>query len=143
MSKKGYTLMESLIVLVLLSAMSLLLMFRPNINLSKQIESRIFFDEVMSHLKQAQQIAILQKRLISVEFHASLNQLRIRDAYSQERIATLDAPEHIQFQTPYMFMYLQGGGVDQFRTISFYDYDRNQRIYLVFQLGNGQFELQT
>lgn len=118
-------------------------MIRPNVNLSKQIESRIFFDEVMSHLKQAQQIAILQKRLISVEFHASLNQLRIRDAYSQERIATLDAPEHIQFQTPYMFMYLQGGGVDQFRTISFYDYDRNQRIYLVFQLGNGQFELQT
>lgn len=55
----------------------------------------------------------------------------------------MDAPEHIQFQTPYMFMYLQGGGVDQFRTISFYDYDRNQRIYLVFQLGNGQFELQT
>ncbi|MBZ6528246.1 prepilin-type N-terminal cleavage/methylation domain-containing protein [Aerococcaceae bacterium DSM 111021] len=142
MNKKGYTLIESLIVLVIISGMSLILMIQPDVNITKQIESRMFFDEVMSHLKRAQQLAILQRTIISVEFHASLNQLRIRDIYSQERIATIDAPDHIEFLTPFMFWYLQSGSVDYFRTVSFYDSNIEERIYLVFQLGNGQFELQ-
>lgn len=140
--KKGYSFIESLVVLFVISIIMLVITIQPKIDLTAKIEERIFFDNVISELKKAQQTAILQQKSITIRFHAGDNQIIIRDTSTQESIATLQPPDHIAVLTAMAFQYYPSGSVDYFSTVSFYDSLELERIYLVFQFGNGQFEIQ-
>ena len=140
--KKGYSFIESLVVLLVISTIILVITIQPKTDVTAQIEERIFFDNVISELKKAQQTAILQQKSITIRFHAGDNQILIRDTRTQEHIATLQPPNHIAVLSAMIFQYYPSGSVDNFSTVIFYDSIEQERIYLVFQFGNGQFEIQ-
>lgn len=141
-NRRAFTLIEVLLVLIIVSFVLLITTYRPSQNIVQQIESQIFYDNLLSELKLCQQQAILQKRFMVVHFFVSNQSIVFEDRQYGQLSRTIDLPDHIAIVNGHNFEYSPEGGVSQFNTVIFQDLMTNEVTRLVFQLGNGQFELQ-
>lgn len=142
MNKLAFTLLETLIVLSMISLMLIFTSFRPSGHLTEEIESRLFFEEVLSRLKLSQQQAIVQNKNISINFSVGTQSFFIQDRTVGQLIYTSELPDHIILTRGNQFLYYPQGRVSNFNTVVFQNTRTGRLISLVFQLGNGQFELQ-
>ncbi|UUX34229.1 competence type IV pilus minor pilin ComGD [Fundicoccus culcitae] len=139
--KKAFTLIETLLVLTLISFMLILLAWFPNNHLMESIENRIFFDQLVQHLNDAQTQAITRNQTIRVSFNQTHQVLIIESLESTVLLTYLYLPDNWQIRTTYTFFYLANGRTNRFDTLTFYHTSQNISISLVFQLGSGRFEL--
>lgn len=142
MSKGAFTLVETVLVLLMISLVLIFISFRPPSHLTEEIESRLFFEEVLSRLKLSQQQAIIQNKNIAVIFSVGTQMFTIQDRTVGQLIFRTELPEHIRLTKGSEFLYYPQGGISNFNTVVFQNTRTGQLISLVFQLGNGQFELQ-
>lgn len=130
--KHGFSLIESVIVLLLVGVALSVIAFRPTTDFSP-LEERIFFDQLRSELHYAQEVAILQQVPVRVEFDES-GEVRFGNRQ-------LDLPTDWQVQTPFAFDYLPNGHVSYFRTIVLEHVPTQHIRRIVMQIGSGQFEI--
>lgn len=138
-NKKAFTLIETLIVLVIVSFLVVCLSFLPKKNWVHQIESKLFFDQLKSELNLAQEAAIIQGYSVSVHFQEDCVQFRsIGSIMTYKR---LDYPSEWKVTSPFSFIYGPTGRVLSFRTVRFQNSSTNSIVNIVFQLGSGKFEI--
>lgn len=130
--KRGFSLIESILVLLLIGIMLSLFLFKAPHDFSP-IEERIFFDQLRSELNYAQERAVLQQEAVLVRFEASGSV-----SFGQRRLLL---PDGWQVQTPFVFEYLPNGHVSYFRTIVLEHIPSQHERRIVMQLGSGKFEI--
>lgn len=129
-------------VLVIISVVTVMITFRPTIDMTKGFESRIFFEEMLSQLKLGQQQAVTQNINVAVNFSVGTQSYFIQDLSNNRLLYQKSLPEHLELKDSRRFVYSSQGSISQFDTIRFEVVQSGEIIKLVFQLGNGQFELQ-
>lgn len=140
-TKSGYTLLESLLVLLIIGFMLVIFTWIPNNHLMDSINNRIFFDQLTQELNDAQTQAITRNQTIRVLFNQTHQLLSIESLDSAQVLTYLYFPEDWQIKKTYSFFYLANGRTNRFDTITFYHQKENKSISLVFQLGSGRFEI--
>lgn len=128
---RGFTLVEGLLSLLILSFVLLMTLKIPIGDWKGQVEGRLFFDSLVAKLNLSQQTAITKGQSQSITF--SSNQARV---YFPD--AVLSLPSGWSIPSSFRFTYLENGRVTGFRTITFFHEEGNQ-VHLVFQLGSGKF----
>ncbi|MFK8242406.1 MULTISPECIES: competence type IV pilus minor pilin ComGD [unclassified Facklamia] len=129
----GFTLMECLIVLLMMSFVLLMIVRLPFQSWQQSVSERLFIEKVTAQLNLAQQEAIIMQRTRTVRFEATQNQVTFNEVQ-------FPFPRGWKLYTSYEFNYFANGRTDQFSTVSFYS-DAGKRVQLVFQLGSGKFEV--
>lgn len=129
----GFTLIESLLVLIILSSVLWILVQFPTQSIQDKIEIEVFTQQLSTLLKKTQQDAILQQQAQRVRFN--------------EKNSTIDFPSTIlaipngwRIGKNYDFFYYGNGRVEQFETVYIW-YNEEKYMTIAFQLGSGQFEI--
>ncbi len=138
MNRGGYTLVESLLVLAILSLL-LILWPRSDQSVANQIEERLFFSTLSSSIQYCQQLALTSQYQTKVRFDAQEQQILFY-LYGNYCYEILTLPEDLFLLNQLQIQFNQYGHVSYFGTVRFQN-NQNQRYNLVFQLGNGQFEI--
>lgn len=139
--KNGFTLIEALITLTVLSFCMLVLTMRPSQQITQQIESKIFFDLLATELNLAQENSIIHQTNVSVRFVALSSQIMFHFMGQSSPYTSLDIPSHWQLKTNFLLTYQPDGRISNFTTVYFVQED-GQSVALVFQLGSGKYEIQ-
>lgn len=137
-NESGFTLLESLFVLsifLIIISVSMLLL-RPH---SIQLEKQLFFTQLKADLLYAQQHALTNQKLVSVNFvipekfyyiRKQNGELLLKRQYS-EKITVSEGSQKL------FFRYHSNGNISSFGSIYFYIDD--ERYQMTFQLGRGRF----
>ncbi|WP_141749216.1 competence type IV pilus minor pilin ComGD [Globicatella sp. HMSC072A10] len=133
-NNRGFTLVEMLIHLIIISFLILLIIKIPHRQIANQIENRLFVDQLVAQLNYTQQKALFHNKRYTVTFDQSRQEVRFNDR-------NLQLPETLYFNQTFIFDYLANGRVNQFRTVTLYN-DEGPRVKIVFQLGSGKFVVQ-
>lgn len=139
--KNGFTLIEALITLTVLSFCMLVLTIRPSQQITQQIESRIFFDLLANELNLAQENSIIHQKNVSVRFVALSSHIMFHFMGQTSPYTTLEIPSHWQLKTNFLLTYQSDGRISNFITVYFMQED-GRTVALVFQLGSGKYEIQ-
>lgn len=137
-NEKGFTLLEAIFVLgIFLLIVSLSTLFlRPH---SIQLEKQLFFSQLKADLLYAQQYALTNQKVVSVNFvnpekfyyiRKQSGELLLRREYSNE-IKVLEGSQKL------FFRYHSNGNISSFGSIYFYI--DGERYQMTFQLGRGRF----
>lgn len=137
MNNKGFTLVESLLVLCLLGIVLSIVWITPSAQLQTSLEERIFFDQLKSELYYAQQYAVLHNEATSVYFDAEQATVQVET----HEVRYIDLPSDWAIQRTFSFRYLPNGHVNYFRTVAFEHTPTGRQRKMVMQLGSGQFEI--
>ncbi|MFK8198006.1 competence type IV pilus minor pilin ComGD [Aerococcaceae bacterium zg-1292] len=129
----GFSLMECLVVLLMMSFVLLMVVRLPFQSWQQSIAERLFFEKVSAQLNLAQQEAIVMQRTRTVRFEAAQNRVIFNEVQ-------FPFPPGWKMYKSYDFNYLANGRTDQFSTVYFYS-DTGKEVQLVFQLGSGKFEV--
>ena len=134
-NNRGFTLVEMLIHLIIISFLILLMIKIPHRQIANQIENRMFVDQLVAQLNYTQQKALFHNKRYTVSFDQSRQEVRFNDR-------NLQLPETLYFNQTFIFDYLANGRVNQFRTVTLYT-NEGPHVKIVFQLGSGKFVVQT
>lgn len=133
-NRAGFTLIETLLVLVLVGIALWMVTIRPMSSFQAPLEERIFFEQLKNEMNYAQEVAILQNMIVEVQFKESGNGIVFGN-----RI--LEVPHNWRVGTDFTFRYLPNGRVNGFKAIYFEQTETGQQRQLVMQLGSGKFEI--
>lgn len=139
-AKNGFTLIETLVVLLVISFCMAILSFSPSRQMIEKIESRIFFNQVLSGLNLAQEISILQETQVYVRFWQDLPFVQFQVIGHPTAIQEVPIPDFWHIEKSLQFTHFPDGRTNQFGTVVFIHQD-GHRAEIVFQLGSGKFEL--
>lgn len=137
-NEKGFTLLESLFVLsifLLIISVSMLLLRPHNV----QLERQLFFSQLQADLLYAQQYALTNQKLVSVNFPLPDKFYYVRKQ-SGELLIKREYPESItasEGSQKLYFRYHSNGNISSFGSIFFYI--DGERYQMTFQLGRGRF----
>lgn len=136
-NNKGFTLLESLFVLsVFLLVVSLsFILLKPN---NIQLEKQLFFTQLQADLLYAQQYALTNQKLVSVNFVPE-NFYYVRKQ-NGEVLIRREFPDRIipsEGSQKLYFRYYSDGNISSFGSIYFYI--DGERYQMTFQLGRGRF----
>lgn len=138
-SELGFSLLESLLVLALLSICLVCLRFTQPIDFKQSIEGRLLFETIAQELQTAQQTAILQKVDIRVDFDAYRQEVRFTEMRTPRESYQLRVPEPWQIEHSYAFTFRRDARTTNFKSIHFINMQDNTRVSFVFQIANGRF----
>lgn len=141
MLKAGFTLIEALISLTVLSFCLLMLSWQPSQRITQQIESRLFFDQLTSELNLAQEISLIHQQTVSVRFTVQAPEILFHIMGEATPYTLLEVPDHWQVRSNFLLTYLPSGRIAQFATV-YFTHEDGRRVGLAFQLGSGRFEIQ-
>lgn len=112
-SWEGFSLIEGLVSLVILSFVLLMTFKIPLKDWQGQVEGRLFFDSLVAQLNLTQQRAMTRGQSQSVTF--SMNQAKV--IFPND---VLDFPSGWNIHKTFQFTYLENGRVTGFQTIIFF-----------------------
>lgn len=135
MNNQGFTLVEVLLNLLVVSFLCLLLVRLPVQEFQNDLESRLFFERLEAQLNLTQQEAIVHRRAQKVFFDAGHQEVKLAHQ-------VLPFPLGWSIKQNFIFYYLANGRINQFKTVSFFHTD-GRIVRVVFQLGSGKFEIQS
>lgn len=132
---EGFTLLESVIVLMVLS----IILFLPALSFEgarTRIETDAFFKELAASITLVQNQAVLENKQTSVTITSQHIYFESSDARK-----VLDYPEHIHYQEPTFKVHFSPGtgNINQFKHPIFQS--PYGEFKLGFQLGSGRFEI--
>lgn len=136
----GFTLVEALVVLLIISFCLTILAFSPSNEMLEKIESRLFFNQVLAGLNLAQEVSILQETQVYVRFWQTLPYVQFQIVGHATSIQEVNIPEFWRIEQSLQFTHFPDGRTDQFGTVVFIHRD-GHRAEIVFQLGSGKYEL--
>ncbi|OLS41706.1 competence type IV pilus minor pilin ComGD [Bacillus sp. MRMR6] len=137
--QKGYTLIESLIVLSIFMILSCVtaISLKPQFNM---VNEQIFISQLKADLYFAQQYAISHQQDVTVNFVADQQLYQIYEKTSLKRLVERKFPYNFQVisgSLPLYFRYLPGGNVDRFG--SFFIQTAENRYRVTVLIGRGRF----
>lgn len=141
-NRSGFSLIEMLIVL---SILSVILMLAPYIvpeHYQTQFETQLFFSLVAKELDYAQQFAVMSGSEVRIEFSNRVNGMRVNYVHSQMPDKIISLPSRYQIPSRYTFSYFGDGRVNKFNTVYIQDQYAQPIASITFQLGSGKFEIQ-
>lgn len=136
----AFTLIETLLVLLIISFVLLFASLYPNKDITEKIESRLFFDQVVAGLNLAQGVSVLQETQVNVRFWKNLPYIEFQVVGQVESISQIKIPEFWYLETTLTFTHYPDGRTNNFSTVVF-RHREGQRVEIVFQLGSGKFEI--
>ena len=141
MMKKGFTLLETLITLGVLSLVLLLFVYQPRKDWQREISTRQFFDELSHALHYAQEVAIVSGYAVHVRFRATENVIQIIYPPEVTDSKMIILPENLDLRSNWQFYYDRHGRVNTFGRVTILESGTNKRYEVVFQLGSGKFDI--
>lgn len=139
-AKSGFTLIETLVVLLVISFCMALLTLSPSRQMIEKIESRIFFNQVLSGLNLAQEISVLQETQVYVRFWQNSPVIQFQIVGHSTPSQEVLIPDFWHIEKSLQFTHFPDGRTNQFGTVVFVHQD-GHRAEIVFQLGSGKFEI--
>lgn len=139
-AKSGFTLIETLVVLLVMSFCMALLTLSPSRQMIEKIESRIFFNQVLSGLNLAQEISVLQETQVYVRFWQDSPVVQFQIVGHPTPSQEVLIPDFWHIEKSLQFTHFPDGRTNQFGTVVFVHQD-GHRAEIVFQLGSGKFEI--
>ncbi len=139
-AKSGFTLIETLVVLLVISFCMALLTLSPSRQMIEKIESRIFFNQVLSGLNLAQEISVLQETQVYVRFWQNSPVIQFQIVGHPTPSQEVLIPDFWHIEKSLQFTHFPDGRTNQFGTVVFVHQD-GHRAEIVFQLGSGKFEI--
>jgi competence protein ComGD len=138
-NQKGYTLIESLIVLSIFMILSSItaISLKPQFNMGNE---QIFISQLKADLYFAQQYAISHQQEVTVNLLADQQLYQIYEKTSLKRLAERKFPYNLQVSSgslPLYFRYLPGGNVDRFGSFFIQTPDNRYRVTVL--IGKGRF----
>ncbi|MGX7107669.1 competence type IV pilus minor pilin ComGD [Hutsoniella sourekii] len=141
LSSKGFTLIESLLVLALISLALVFFSWRSWPGLEASLDQRLFFDQLQSQLQLAQEEAILQETAVTVGFWPQAQEIRIQSQKQGQGLQRLAVPDSLQLVTSHQLVYRATGRASGALTVYFQDLIQDRPVRLKIQLANGQFDI--
>lgn len=139
-AKKGFTLIEALVVLLVISFCLIFLTYIPSNEMLEKIESRLFFNQVLAGLNLAQEVSILQETQVYVRFWQNLPSVQYQIVGYANAIQEVRIPDQWRIEQSLQFIHFPDSRTTQFGTVVFI-HRNGQRAEIVFQLGSGKYEL--
>lgn len=141
MNKSAFTLLESLVSLVIIG---LLLILTHPINFQEirmDLAGRHVFDQITHELNLAKDLSMTRQVPVQVRFNRSTQTIRIGSEILKEEYCNLRLPNEWRLMSDFDFNYLPSGRINHFQSIRFVHEETGQVIYIVFQLGSGKFDV--
>lgn len=136
---KGFTLLESLLVLMIVSIMSLVLIVNIQPVHDKKV-TQTFFEQFEKDLLYAQQYAMTYQKRVFIAFDHEKHLYRIQLNTTGDDLVIRDLNKDFQFTfgtLPKRFSYTSNGAIDRSGTMLVKYKDKSYRV--VFYLGRGRF----
>jgi competence protein ComGD len=137
---RGFTLIESLVVLSIVAVISFVTIFQINPN-RNMLEHHLFLSQLQSDFYIAQQYAISHQQELTVVFDPQQKKYYIRVKYNDDyTIVEKNFPPKVSVKygsLPLTFKILPDGNVNQFGSL--YIYIGGKEYKLTFLLGKGRF----
>lgn len=140
-ARQGFTLVELLITLFVMSFCLLLAVRVPFDNIKDETTSRLFFTELDATIKYAQEISILQQVEVIIHFDAMNDRIVIYSNSSDLNQEVLLLPTNWQIMREAVINYNQNGSIRNFQRICIKNTLNNAAVHLNFQLGSGRYIL--
>lgn len=140
-ARQGFTLVELLITLFVMSFCLLLAVRVPFDNIKDETTSRLFFTELDATIKYAQEISILQQVEVIIHFDAMNDRIVIYSNSSDLNQEVLLLPTNWQIMREAVINYNQNGSIRNFQRIVIKNTLNNAAVHLNFQLGSGRYIL--
>ena len=137
-NRAGFTLFETLIVMAIVSLM-LLLVPRSSYSLNERFEERLFFDQLTQSIKFCQEQAIMTRLSTRVLFEPGRQCVYFQKG-AESAYEVIMVPEFLTLHNLMSISFNRYGHVGEFGTVRFTN-SAGRRFSIVFQLGNGQFEI--
>ncbi|KRG15627.1 competence type IV pilus minor pilin ComGD [Lederbergia galactosidilytica] len=140
-SNKGFTLLEMLIVLSVLSIVLLFSIFTYQ-SFSETMQRRLFITQLEADLYYAHAHAINRKVRVQIQFSPSNRQYVVVNTGTKETLLQRKFPSTIYIQKSNLtsFTINENGNISNFGTINF---QQNQHtIKLTFYIGKGRFSIE-
>ncbi|MEJ9209946.1 competence type IV pilus minor pilin ComGD [Bacillus smithii] len=134
-NSRGYTLLEALLVLMMISAM-LLITVIPYPKMQKQLDKQMFITQLRADMERAQMYALSHQKSVFLRFYSS--EKYVASLSSQEILFTRKVPEGFEFLRGGMdsITFLPTGNTNQFGTIAI-KFD-HQIIQFTIYIGKGR-----
>ncbi|KUP05962.1 hypothetical protein Q73_09265 [Bacillus coahuilensis m2-6] len=138
MSKKGFTYIELLLVLVVFSIFLSLGIIVVD-QYRKTVQSHSFLKEIESDLYSSQVTSINRAQKTNIQFLVSVNRFVVKNFNTGEILLNKPLPHYVKVD-PYSSLlnwsYTKDGTVDKFGTLKLYVHD--QPYYITVQIGHGR-----
>lgn len=141
MNKKGFTLLEMILVLSIVSLVMMTLRLIPAKDWQASMEARLYFEQLRAELEQAQQLALTTGYQTVIYFDPSRNCVWLRPSSPYVENTQLFTPEPWQLMTPLRLNYLPTGRVGTFSQVNYRNIQTGEVLSITYQLGAGRFEV--
>lgn len=138
--KSAFTFIESLLVLICLALVLIIAQPAKFQDLQEDIQSRHFFQTLISQLKYSKEKAILENSPTLVHFDGPGQVVLFNQGNKDQDYLVLEIPEVWSLASDYQLIYYGDGRANSFRTIQFNHRYKNKEVRLYFQLGSGIFD---
>lgn len=141
MGRQGFTLLETLLVMFVISLLLIITQVSLSSSQMSKVSEQVIVQEIKQGLKYAQQRAVLRGELVRVSGRVNIQQIQFKGVYSPvyDRII-LD--EDIRLKSSFELEFLRDGRIGSYQSINFLNTQTGKEFRLAIQLGNGQFEVQ-
>ncbi|MBG9988535.1 prepilin-type N-terminal cleavage/methylation domain-containing protein [Aerococcaceae bacterium DSM 111176] len=140
-ARQGYTLVELLIILVVMSFLMILILRVPYDRIESETSGRLFLTELDSTIKYAQEVSILHQVKVDIHFDRWNDQIVIYSNSSDLRQNILPLPNEWQIAQEALITYNPNGRVRNYQRVVLQNSEFGSRIDLNFQLGSGRYSL--
>lgn len=137
----GFSLWESLLVMVILSLVWWCFSSLPMGNFLAEWRCRLFCDQLAQALLVSQTQAISRHQTYRVVFETGGNQVLIEPLGQAQARQAYALPQDWQLLTFLQFHYFGDGRTEKFKTVTLVNRVTGQRHHIRFQLGSGRFEM--
>ena len=131
----GFSLWESLLVMVILSLVLWCFSSLPMGNFLAEWRCRLFCDQL------AQALLVSQNQTYRVVFETGGNHVLIEPLGQAQARQAYALPQDWQLVTFLQFHYFGDGRTEKFKTVTLVNRVTGQRHHIRFQLGSGRFEM--
>ena len=137
----GFSLWESLLVMVMLSLVLWCFSSLPIGNFLAEWRCRLFCDQLAQALLVSQTQAISRHQTYRVVFETGGNHVLIEPLGQAQARQAYALPQDWQLVTFLQFHYFGDGRTEKFKTVTLVNRVTGQRHHIRFQLGSGRFEM--